>query len=305
MAAFRPDVIHTNGLKAHVLGARIERTGTALVWHLHEYVTPRRLTRWLLRRYASRCNAIVANSSSVAADAASALPVTPPVHVVRNAVDLHTFCPEGPRLDLDALSGLPAAPAGTVRVGLVATFARWKGHDTFLDAFQRIPASREIRGYVVGGPLYDTSGSQYSRRDLESMIDARNLRARVGLTGFVEAAAAMRSLDIAVHASVEPEPFGLAIAEAMACGCAVITTAHGGAAELIDSAEDALVVPPGDARALATELERLACDPRRRESLGRHARASAVARFAVDRMAAEMAHVFETVRGHGALAQSA
>jgi glycosyltransferase involved in cell wall biosynthesis len=305
MAAFRPDVIHTNGLKAHVLGARIERPGTALVWHLHEYVTPRRLTRWLLRRYASRCNAIVANSSSVAADAASALPVTPPVHVVRNAVDLHTFCPEGPRLDLDALSGLPAAPAGTVRVGLVATFARWKGHDTFLDAFQRIPASREIRGYVVGGPLYDTSGSQYSRRDLESMIDARNLRARVGLTGFVEAAAAMRSLDIAVHASVEPEPFGLAIAEAMACGCAVITTAHGGAAELIDSAEDALVVPPGDARALATELERLACDPRRRESLGRHARASAVARFAVDRMAAEMAHVFETVRGHGALAQSA
>jgi glycosyltransferase involved in cell wall biosynthesis len=305
IAPFRPDVIHTNGLKAHVLGARIQRPATALVWHLHEYVSPRRLTGWLLRRYAGRCKAIVANSSSVAADVASALPVTPPVHVVRNAVDLQAFSPEGPRLDLDALAGLPAAPDGTIRVGLVATFARWKGHDTFLDAFQRIPASREIRGYLVGGPLYDTTGSQYSRRDLESMIGARNLRSRVGLTGFVDAASAMRSLDIAVHASLEPEPFGLAIAEAMACGCAVITTAHGGASELIDQSHDALVVPPGDGRALATELERLASDPRLRASLGRHARASAVSRFPVERMAAEMAHVFEAVHLHGALAQSA
>jgi glycosyltransferase involved in cell wall biosynthesis len=304
IAAFRADVIHTNGLKAHVLGARL-RPRPALVWHLHEYVSQRGLTRWLLRRHASRCDAIIANSASVAADVASALTGSPLPNVIRNAVDLQAFRPEGPSLDIDALAGLPAAAAGTIRVGLVATFARWKGHEVFLDALQRIPPSHGVRGLIVGGPLYDTSGSQYSRRELESMIDARNLRCRVGLTGFVDAASAMRGLDIVVHASVEPEPFGLAIAEAMACGRPVITTAQGGAAELIDPPHDALVVPSADPRALATEIERLAADALLRQALGRTARAAALARFPVRRMIEEVARVFEQTGNRAVLAKSA
>ena len=251
----------------------------------------------------------MANSASVAADIASVLSPSPSLHVVRNAVDLMVYAPEGPRLDLDALAGLPAAPADVIRVGLVATFALWKGHETFLDALQRVPSSRTIRGYIIGGPLYDTSGSQYSKRELEAMIDARNLRSRVGLTGFLESAAAMRSLDVVVHASSEPEPFGLVIAEAMACGRAVITTAYGGAAEIIDAGRDAFVAPPGDVRALATAIDQLAADPVLRESVGSRARTAAATRFAPDRMAADLARIFETsgkiARPHRPLAQSA
>ena len=309
LSAFRPDIIHTNGFKAHVLGARVRLPRCAVVWHLHEYVSRRPLTRWLLRRYAGRCDAIVANSASVAADVASILGAHTPVYVVRNAVDLTVYTPEGPRLDLDALAGLPPAPADVTRVGLVATFALWKGHETFLDALQRVPASRSIRGYIIGGPLYDSSGSQYSKRELEAMIDARNLRSRAGLTGFLESAPAMRSLDVVVHASSEPEPFGLVIAEAMACGRALITTAHGGAAEIIEADRDALVAPPRDARALATAIDRLAADPKLRESIGSRARAAAMTRFAPERMAADLARIFETTgkiaKPHGPLAQSA
>jgi glycosyltransferase involved in cell wall biosynthesis len=309
LSSFQPDIIHTNGFKAHVLGARVRLPHCVVVWHVHEYVSRRRLTRWLMRRYAGRCDAIVANSASVAADIATIFGTPPPVHVVRNAVDLRAFTPEGLRLDLDALAGLPTAPDGVTRVGLVGTFARWKGQDVFLDALQRVPASRPIRGYIIGGPLYDTSGSQYSKRELEAMIDARNLRSRVGLTGFLESAPALRSLDVVVHASSEPEPFGLVIAEAMACGRAVITTAHGGAAELIEAGRDALVAPAGDARALATAIDRLAADPMLRESIGSRARAAAVTRFAPDRMAADLVRIFETAGEtagpHRPLAQSA
>jgi glycosyltransferase involved in cell wall biosynthesis len=306
LSKFRPDIIHTNGLKAHVLGARAGLPDTAVVWHLHEYVAPRRLTRWLLRRYVRACDAIVANSASVASDVSSIFSETPRLHVVHNAVDLDSFRPDGPALNLDELSGLPPVTGPVIRAGLVATFARWKGHEVFLDAMQRIPASHPVRGYIIGGPLYDTSGSQYSRRELEAMIDARNLRSRVGLTGFADPAPAMRALDVVVHASVAPEPFGLVIAEAMACGRPVITTATGGAAELISAAEDAVATPPGDARALATAIERLAADPARRQALGTAARASAIARFAPDRMAAELVRVFENVAAHRRpLAQSA
>ena len=305
LTAFAPDIIHTNGLKAHVLGVRSRVQSPAVVWHLHEYMARRRLTRWLMRRYAGRCDAIIANSASVASDIGSVFDVRLPIHVVRNAVDLNEFQPEGPRLDLDALAGLPVAGPEVLRVGIVATFARWKGQDVFLDAFERIPASRSIRGYIIGGPMYDTSGSQYSRRELEAMIDARNLRSRVGLTGFVDSAAAMRSLDVVVHASVDPEPFGLVIAEAMACGRPLVTTAYGGAAELIEAERDALVAPPGDSRALATAIERLAGDPALRESLSVYARAAAGTRFSPERMAADLVSVFETAGARRPLAQSA
>ena len=71
----------------------------------------------------------------------------------------------------------------------------------------------------------------------------------------------MRALDVVVHASTQPEPFGLVIAEAMACGRAVITSAAGGAAEIIDAGVDAITHPPGDAASLSACMVRLARDP--------------------------------------------
>ena len=57
----------------------------------------------------------------------------------------------------------------------------------------------------------------------------------------------MRALDIVVHASTQPEPFGMVIIEGMACGKAVIAGQAGGAAELFVDGENALAHAPGDA----------------------------------------------------------
>lgn len=305
VSAFQPDLIHTNGFKAHVLGARLKRKQQPLVWHLHEYVSRRRVSRWLMRRYMSRCDAVIANSASVAADARASFASMPPLHVAPNSIDVDVFTPAGSRLDLDAISGMPPAPTDVVRIGLVATFGRWKGHDVFLDAVQRVAPSRPVRGYIIGGPVYDTLNSQHTPRDLQAMIDARQLQGRVGLTGFVDAASAIRALDIVVHASTEAEPFGLVIAEAMACGRAVITTGQGGAAEVVKPGHDAWVAPAGDAHALATAIATLADSPQLRESIGERARESAVARFAPDNMAAEIARVFENAGRRPAFARTA
>jgi glycosyltransferase involved in cell wall biosynthesis len=303
ISQFQPDVIHTNGLKAHILAARIRIPGAQVVWHLHEYISRRALTRWLMRRYASRCSAIVSNSASVAADVAASIGPSPGVHVIPNAVDLNVFSPAGARLDLDRLAGLPAAPPDVLRVGLVATYGRWKGHEVFLDAIQDVSRARSIRGYIIGGPIYATSNSQITERDLCAMIDARNLGACVGLTGFVESAPAMRALDIVVHASTEPEPFGLVIAEAMACGRAVITTGNGGAAELITSGQDALVAAAGESRAMADAIERLGDDRALRAAIGERARETARVRFTPETVGSQIAHVFETLGVRSAVPQ--
>jgi glycosyltransferase involved in cell wall biosynthesis len=289
-----PDVVHANGLKMHVLGAWTRPRGTALLWHVHDYVSRRPLAARLLRQRAGACDAIVANSKSVAADAAHAIGTGPALHAVWNAVDLSRFAPGGPAADLDALAGLPAAPAGVVRVGLVATFARWKGHRTFLEALARLPESVPVRGYVIGGPLYETAGSQVSLDELRADVARLGLASRVGFTGFIaDAAQAMRALDVVVHASTDPEPFGLVIAEGMACARPVIVSRAGGAAEITTPGVDALAYAPGDAGQLAECLLSLAANGALRRRLGEAGRATAERVFDRRRLAVEMTPIYE------------
>jgi glycosyltransferase involved in cell wall biosynthesis len=305
LEALRPDIVHTNGFKLHVLGAHVAPHGTPLVWHLHEYVGARPISRALLRRYVARCAAIVANSRSVAADVTATIEPAAPVTTIYNAVDANVFTPDGPVVDLDALSSLPRAPAGTVRVGLVATFGRWKGHDTFLRALRALPGDLPVRGYIIGDALYDTSGSQHTRAEFEQRIAALELSGRVGLTGFIETPAdAMRALDVLVHASTQPEPFGLVIAEGMASGRAVIVSAAGGAAELVSDGVDALTHVPGNVEDLSRSIAALARDAALRRRLGAAARETARRRFDPTTFTRAFINVYEACRDR-ALAHAA
>jgi glycosyltransferase involved in cell wall biosynthesis len=276
-----PDVVHSNGIKTHLLARFAVPRGVPVVWHLHDFYGLRPLAARLLRRVRGRARLGVAISQAVADDAAKAVPGLP-VAVVPNAIDLTRFAPTGPACDLDRLAGLPAAAAGTVRVGLVATFARWKGHLTFLDAAARL--SREapalpVRWYVVGGPIYHTA-AQFTEAELRAAAAARGIAERVGFVPFQsDTAEAYRALDVVVHASTLPEPFGLTIAEAMGCGRAVVVSSAGGAAELFTDGSDALGVPPGDSAGMAAAVRRLIDDPALRARLGANASATADRRF--------------------------
>jgi glycosyltransferase involved in cell wall biosynthesis len=213
-----------------------------------------------------------------------------PIH---NAVDLERFSPAGPALDLDRIAGLVPPVNPVVRVGLVATMARWKGHEVFLQAFKMLPADPPVRGYVIGGTLYQTEGSQFDLGDLRRLAANLGLDGRVGFTGFVdEPAAAMRALGVVVHASTQPEPFGLVIAETMACGRAVVVSGGGGAAELVSPGEDALVRDAGRASALAERIGELARDPALRTALGVRAEQSARRRFARARLADQLMPIY-------------
>jgi len=297
-----PDIVHSNGFKAHVVSARTHDSARSLVWHMHEYVAARPVTRSLVRRYADRCTTIVTNSRSVAGDVRTIVGPRPDIRTIYNAVDLERFTPNGPATDLDMLAGLGPAVSTPVRVGLVATYSRWKGHDVFLRALSKIPRERNLRGYVIGGALYDTDDSQYSLHELRALAASYGVADRVGFTGFIAASdEAMRALDIVVHASTTPEPFGLVIAEAMACGRAVVTSAAGGAAELVRDGHDAMTHLPGDADSLARAINALTVDGSLRTLLGAAARRTAVERFDARRLGDEFAAVYDAAR-QGALA---
>ena len=292
----KPDLIHTNGFKMHVLGAWAKPAATPLVWHIHDYVSSRVVMAKLLRMFAGRCNAVIANSASVAEDFQSTLKPRMPVHTVWNAVDLKEFSPEGPKLDLDAASGLPPAPRDVVRVGLVGTLAKWKGHDVFLRALAMLPTNLSVRGYIVGGPLYQTDASQWRLDDLKQQATHLGLTGRVGFTGFVaRSAEAMRSLDVIVHASTKPEPFGLVLIEGMACRRAIIASRAGGATEIIRDGVNALAHTASDAADLASVIVRLARDPKLREQLGGAGRETAEQHFDRARLGPQLAPIYQSV----------
>jgi glycosyltransferase involved in cell wall biosynthesis len=280
----------------HVLAARAKPPGVPLIWHVRDYVSLRPVMRRLLAWHADRCDLMLAISNSIASDIERVCGERAPTSLMYNVTDPIRFTPEGTVLDLDACASLEPAPPGTVRIGLVATFARWKGHDTFLRALTKLPPELPIRAYLIGGPLYATEGSEYTDDELRSRVTELGLDGKVGLTGFVtERAEAMRALDVVVHASTRPEPFGNVITEAMACGRAVVISGAGGAAEIVNEGEDALAHPPGDCSALADRLAALVRDPETRRRLGAAARRTVERRFSKARLARELPEIYRRV----------
>jgi glycosyltransferase involved in cell wall biosynthesis len=299
----RPDIIHTNGFKMHLLGAWTRPAGTPLVWHIHDYVSTRRLMSRLLRLFGRSCTVAIANSNSVARDLERLLP-TLRVVTIYNGIDLGRFSPLGKKVDLDAAAGLATAEPGTVRVGLVATYAHWKGHQVFLDALARLSSQTLVRGYIIGGSIYQTGGSQWSLEQLQQQANRLGLLGRVGFTGFLEdVASCMRSLDVIVHCSTEPEPFGMVIIEGMASGKAVIASQAGGASELFVDGENALGHASGDAAMLARQIQRLAEDPDLRRQLGQAGRVTAERLYHRKRLATELLALYQNIQGDPAEAE--
>jgi len=83
--------------------------------------------------------------------------------------------------------------------------------------------------------------------------------------------AARRALFLVVP-SIVPETFGIAALEAMALGKPVVASRIGGLPELVVDGETGRLVPPGDARALATALEELVARPAARAAMGEAAK---------------------------------
>jgi glycosyltransferase involved in cell wall biosynthesis len=295
LTEIRPDLVHSNAIKWDVLAGLAAPRGVPVLWHLHDYLGARPVSGALLRVLGRRAAAVMANSSAVAADAERVLRGAVPVYRVPNGIDLDEFTPAGTPLDLDALCGLPPAEPGVARIGLVATMAFWKGHDVFLHALRALARHAKFRAYVVGGPVYETADSQVSLEEVRRTIAALGLTRDVGLAGFVDRpAAAMRALDVVVHASTRPEPFGLVVAEAMGCGRAVIASRRSGVAEFVRDGEDA-VLCEANVEDLTRALRAVVADRGLRARLGAHARVTALKYFDRERMGGDALAVYRDV----------
>lgn len=305
--AINPDLIHSNGIKTHLLTGLAGLKSVPIIWHIHDFYSTRPLMAGILRWMSDRATSGIAISEAVAQDARTILPRLP-IDTIYNTVDINYFSPKQavaanvaninkPIPELNHLFSTNTLASNTIRVGLVATFARWKGHDIFLDAAAQVIRNcpeLNVRFYIIGSPIYQTKGSQFTQQELQEKAAALQIADKVEFIRFQSNIAEVyRCLDIVVHASTQPEPFGLAIVEAMACGKPVIVSNAGGAAELFTDNYDAMGLPPGDRTALATAIQLLIERPELRQRLSENARATVLKRFSSDRLGEQILGIYE------------
>jgi glycosyltransferase involved in cell wall biosynthesis len=279
------DLVHTNSLKAGVYGSLAARAaGVPLVWHVRDRIAedyiPRpavRLVRILVHRLA---DGVIANSQdtlrTLPADARSELSWVIPA-AVESPPDLRAPAASGSSVASSALEpngvSVVSQPEVPLTFGMLGRIAPWKGQDLFLHAFAAaFPAGGE-RAVIVGAPMF---GEDDCERELHALAASLGIAARVEFRGFRENVwPELAAMDVLVHASIIPEPFGTVVLEGMAAGLAVIAPDEGGPASVIADGETGCLFESRDRDSLATVMRALRADPHERRRLGTAARRAA------------------------------
>lgn len=244
-AARSADVVYANSQKAFMLSALASFINRRpLIWHLHDILDARhfgaaqRRIQILLAN--SRARLVIVPSEAAAQAFKQAGGRAELVRVVPNGVEM----PEAVAADRSAL-GLPAGPL----IGVFSRLSPWKGQHVVIEAVAKVP---DIRCVIVGSALFGED--DYAAR-LDAMVRDLGLADRVTFLGQRnDVPALMAAVDLVVHPSVDPEPFGLTLVEAMLADTPVVATDTGAATEILAGGEVGTLVAPGDPDALAVAL---------------------------------------------------
>jgi glycosyltransferase involved in cell wall biosynthesis len=278
----RPDLVHTNSLKAGVYGSLAARlAGVPIVWHVRDRIAEDYLPRAaviLVRRMSRHlATAVVANSRSTMETLAA--PSEPLV--------IYSVLPE-------VLSDVPLrdrVTGGPLTFGIVGRLAPWKGQELFLRAFAHAFADGDERAVVVGGALFGEDDYAHGLADLTQQL---GIAGRVELAGHrLDVWDELSRLDVLVHASVTPEPFGQVILEGMAAGVPVIAARAGGPAEILRHEATGLLYEPNDLHGLAAAMQRMR-DSQLRDRLSAAAR-EALGPYSPAVVAAELQELYARV----------
>lgn len=282
---WRIEVVHVNTINNLQGPVAARLAGRPLVWHVREIAGEGRIGRAMRGLVARLAHIAVANSNAVAESLAAC---GDRVRVVYNGIDLCEY---------------PDPDCTTPREPLIACVGRlepWKGQHVLVEALPEILAKHpDARAWFVGGPAVNKP--EYLP-GLQSRCTELGIAARVIFTGpRMDVPEILRMATLLVLPSVDPEPFGRTLVEAMAAGCPPIATAAGGPLEIIEEGVNGVLVAPGDATALAAAIHDLLANPDRARAMGKAGRNRATTRFSLDRMVEEMSLILKNAAGprHG------
>jgi glycosyltransferase involved in cell wall biosynthesis len=252
------DVLYVNSQKAAVVGllaGPLRRR--PVVWHLHDILSPAHfaaLQRWAVVWLANRATRrVIAISEATKQSFLDCGGDPGRVVVVPNGVDATRFA--GLEVvDVAAMRARLGLAAGPL-LGLFGRISPWKGQHVLIAALAELPG---VQALIVGDALFEETAY---KRDLLREAERRGVAGRIHWLGYRrDTPQLMRMVDLVLHTSTAPEPFGRVIVEAVLAGRPVLASDHGAARELLGE-ESGWLVTPADPAALAQAIRRLLAAP--------------------------------------------
>jgi glycosyltransferase involved in cell wall biosynthesis len=285
-------LVHSHNSKAHIYGGLAAAiAGVPALYHLHG-VPKLTFTRdgvISLLSMAIPARRIVACSTYVATAFRRAWHSRREIAVVHNGVM--------PRVPSAAASPNIRAefgvPEDAFLVVMAARLQRWKGVHVLLNAAAQVTKDYpQVYFIVVGGTLFGLEEGYAS--ELSEQIERLNLGTVVRLAGFrTDVERFYLAADLVVHSSIEPEPFGMVLLEAMASGRPVVASDCGGPREIVVNGVTGLLVPPNDVKLLAEGILALLKDPESRVRMGQAGASRFREFFGADRMVRQIETLYE------------
>ena len=283
------EVVHAHMARDYSLAAYAARRkrNTKFVVTRHVLFPLNRLHRQTL----ARARRVIAVSNAVARELRSERVTRDDlITVVHNGIDMERFAHVLAGFDRAEFLRNNGLPVDSLLVGSIGELRTLKRHDDFIRAAaivaQRFPEAH----FVLAG--VDTSPSGEVRRQLEQLLTELQLNDRFHFLGWLDdSAKLLAALDVFVSAS-ETESFGLAIAEAMAAGAAVVATATDGACEVVEDQNTGVIVPIADVPRISEAIAALLADDVRRKEIGRRGQHEVARRFSLRRMVDEIERIY-------------
>ena len=284
------DVLHANTLRAAVYASRAARAvAVPFLWHLRDYDVPAVVRAALMRS----CHLAVATSQFLADRHGH----SSKIRIVPNGIDPADVPPEPAAAEFRREFDIPLdAPV----VGCLGRIRPWKGQTWFIQAAARLaPDAPGAVFLVVGDTLFPDPGRDYVA-ELREEAERLGIAERVVFTGQRDdPLAALSAMDVVVNCS-ENEPFGRVLIEAMACRRPVVAFRSGAVPEIVDDGNTGLLVPFGDAGAMAQAVGDLLRNPTRAEAYGEAGRQRVSAYFSLASATARITALYDELVG-GAL----
>lgn len=152
-------------------------------------------------------------------------------------------------------------------IGIIGNIRDWKGQSIVIDAVEILKKKfPDLVCLLVGDMSDDCEDFNSGIRD---KIIQKGLTQNIIITGFrTDIADIQNALDVFIHASLSPEPYGLVVLEAMVMGTAIVASNEGGPSEMIVDGKSGFLIPPGDPEILADKIDWFLSDVTLRERMG-------------------------------------
>ena len=266
-----------------------------MIWNLHDILTADHFSaahRKLGVALANLCvDHVIVNSNATRESFVESGGSGEKTSIIYNGIDPTLFegIPDSEVLDLRRSLGLEDHTV----VGVFSRLTPWKGQHILIEALSHLP---DVHALLVGGALFQDD--HVYERALRNLAEQMNITDRVHFMGFRDdVPRLMKSVDIVMHSSTSPEPFGRVIVEGMFAQKPVIATNAGGAREIIEEGTTGLFVPPNNPMAMVNAINRLQLDPEDTQRMAKAGYAMARDRFSVQNIVREIENQIRKVAG--------